>query len=233
MRTRPASLSVFRLALVTAALLAGCSHPGHNTPDATVPPAGLTGDLARADVVVVTNFFSHAGFPLSGEELKRVVRGISSAKRTGRTRSIFAEHLLFFSQSNLLAAVRFQGAHILLEPGEEYLDSTGTLERIGDRMLRRESRATSEIPPRQPGGEMTYEELVAAVKPVRTYQDRGNTVLVQQAKDGEESGKRIPGRDCLLLHNLGDDPSAVTPWSDPRLVERLKELHKLKHVEFP
>lgn len=112
--------------ILAAVLLTGCKHA----------PSNFARRIARADRIVIIYRFPHGPPPLSsfslsvtGGKVHEIVHAISSAKRLGVapvTLSIWEWELRFYSGTNLLATVDFQGDVFLVE-NSEYYDDSGML----------------------------------------------------------------------------------------------------------
>jgi len=139
----------FSVALVLAS---GCAQPSRTSSHSLSRPQ-TTNDIARhvldADHIVITNRFAsimekYRGFRLSipGEEARKIVRAVSSAKRCAPTDSVFDWDLKFYREAHFLAGIRLQGAHCVFE-GDEYYDTSGVLDHLYHDLLKRTTRPES------------------------------------------------------------------------------------------
>jgi hypothetical protein len=133
---------LFALAICTSLL------PARAQTNTTVPvvgsiPTNLAHLIASADRIVITNRFAasiekYRGFSLtiSGDEARKIVRAISSARHCVPTNSIFDWDLQCYRETHFLADVHLQDSDFVFE-GEEYADDSSVLERLYDDLLKR------------------------------------------------------------------------------------------------
>jgi hypothetical protein len=137
---------MFVVAFCILATLSGCNR----RTDTSVPLPNTLADLAHqiadADNIIITNRFADTNSPflgvslsLSGQQVSRIVRAISSARRLEiGTWSVWDWELQFYKATNRLATVDFQEYSFLVKKGE-YMDETGVLEKLYREMLERSS----------------------------------------------------------------------------------------------
>ena len=136
----------FIVVLVSAS---GCSQPPH-TGSHSMSQSQATNDMARhfldADHIVITNRLAsiiekYRDFSLTipGDQAKRVVRALSSAKHCASSDSVFDWDLRFFRETHYLAGIRLQGSHFVFE-GDEYYETSGVLDHLYHDLLKRTAR---------------------------------------------------------------------------------------------
>ena len=110
---------------------------------ATGPQAHLVRRIAYADRIVMTNRWASSSEPesnftvcITGRKVDSVVRAVASARPLVGigTHCIYDWQLQFFNRTNCLGQVRFQG-EFFLDQETEYLDGTGTLEKLYERLV--------------------------------------------------------------------------------------------------
>ena len=138
--------------IVALVLASGCAQPSR-TRSHSLSQSQATNDIAGhvldADHIIITNRFAtimekYRGFRLtiSGDEARKIVRAVSSAKRCAPTDSVFDWDLKFYREAHFLADIRLQGSHCVFE-GDEYYDMGGVLDHLYHDLLKRTTRPES------------------------------------------------------------------------------------------
>ena len=121
-------------------MLSGCLPHGRARNRSSPPPASLVERIRDADRIVATNRFGpNFSLSISGQQVNRIIRAVSSARRSAPTDSVFDCDLLFYRDTNPLAKIRFQGAHFIFE-SDEYYNDTGVLDTLYRDLLKRSTR---------------------------------------------------------------------------------------------
>jgi hypothetical protein len=150
--------------ILVIALLSGCGRT----------PSNLAHQIARSDRMVIRYRFadrqpelSTFRLTISGDKVSEIVRAVSSAKRVPYTLSAWDLELQFYSDTNCLAIVDFQGDVFIVERDEyqyEYRDRSGVLAEL-DQKFRILSRAHSNPVPPNKSLEPTATAPSASSKP--------------------------------------------------------------------
>lgn len=114
------------LGLWVALWICGCSQQ----------PTKLANQIASADRLVATNSGTGAVLSVSGEELKKIVHALGSAKRDRHSyAAIFDWHIQFYSRTNFVTAIRLQD-RVFRTDSAQYSDETGVLKAFYEGPLR-------------------------------------------------------------------------------------------------
>jgi len=136
-------MRIFSLIIILA-VVSGCSQKTSNTHNATAPaspaywtPTNLARLIAGADNIVVTNSVPNTHFRLSisGSEVGKIVQAASSSKaypNWNLTGSLFEWRVQFCKATKVLATIDCREGGFLYG-GDEYIDSTGTIEALAKR----------------------------------------------------------------------------------------------------
>jgi hypothetical protein len=145
------------LVALSAIVFCGCEAQRQPPPSVTVlppvtapesysTPTGLSNLISSADHILITNRFANSdprlvGFSLviSGSDARQIVRAVSTSRTYPNwtpSNSIWDWELQFYSLTNRLAAVDFQGSTFMFG-NIEWCDQTGLLDKLEDELLHR------------------------------------------------------------------------------------------------